>query len=137
MAVHRKRPRRRPAGPPSPPKGTYRGQLGEGDDLGAAANLIADEARRLSSEWAKTGSVPDSISVEVDGDTAIIYSDAGAAYPNEVAGVRHPTFGHRPWKTNEHRPFLGPAMDAKADDAAKRYAEKLDRLLAKAGFTKA
>lgn len=142
MAVHRKRTRRRPSGPPSLARGTYRGQLGEGDDLEAAANIIAEEAARI----ARGNGMPetaDSISVHADGDTAIIYSDAPAAYPNEVEGVRHPVFGGRgtsrpraPWVTNEHRPFLGPAMDNKAGDAAKRYAEKLDRMLAKAGFKK-
>jgi hypothetical protein len=57
-----------------------------------------------------------------------------ATYPNEVEGVFHPTYGHRPWVKNQYRPFLGPAADAKASDAMKRFAEKYDRLLAKAGF---
>lgn len=130
MAVHRKRSRRPRA--PSLPKGTYRGTLAAGDDLGAAAEVIAGEARRLASAWSRQ--VPPSIAVESDGKTATISTDVGPAYPNEVDNVWHPTFGHRPWVRNEHRPFLGPAADAKASDAMKRYAEKLDRMLAKAGF---
>jgi hypothetical protein len=139
MAAHRHRPRRRK--PPSgPPKGVYKGAISEGGDLEAAAAIIAGEASRI----ARANGMPetaDSVSVYVEGGTAIIYSDAPAAYPNEVEGVRHPVFGGRgtsrpdvPWVLNEHRPFLGPAMDAKAASAAARYAQKVDRLLAKAGF---
>jgi hypothetical protein len=133
MAAHRRRPRRKPAGPPRLTKGTYRADLAAGDDLGQAAQVIADEARRI----ARGNGMPEtaaSISVEVSGTTATVYSDSPAAYPNEVAGVKHPTYGHRPWVLNQHRPFLGPAADAKAGDAMKRFAEKYDRLLAKAGF---
>ena len=133
MAVHRRRSRRKPAGPPRLARGTYRGQLAGGDDLGQAAQVIADEAARI----ARANGMPetaDSITVEVSGTTATIYSDAPAAYPNEVPGVFHPTYGHRPWVLNQHRPFLGPAADAKASDAMDRFARKYDRLLAKAGF---
>lgn len=143
MAVHRRRSRRRAAGPPRLAGGTYRAQLAGGDDLGAAARVIADEAARI----ARGNGMPEtagSIQVEVSGDAATIYSDAPAAYPNEVEGVRHPVFGgrgtsrpHAPWVPNEHRPFLGPAADAKAGDAMERYAQKYDRLLRKAGFTSA
>jgi hypothetical protein len=135
MAVHRRRSRRRAASPPRLAKGTYKATLTEGDDLGAAAGVIADEARRLAGAWSST--VPDSIQVEVSGRTAVIYTDAGPAYPNEVPGVKHPTYGHRPWVTNQHRPFLGPAADAKASEAMERFARKYDRLLAKAGFRSA
>src|SRR6185437_7439588 len=119
MAVHRRRRRARAAGPPRLAKGTYRADLGPGDDLGQAAQVIADEAARI----ARGNGMPqtaDSISVEVNGTTATVYSDAPAAYPNEVPGVKHPTYGHRPWILNQHRPFLGPAADAKAGDAMKR-----------------
>ena len=135
MAVHRRR--RRTSAPRAPrlAKGTYRAQLAGGDDLGAAAEIIAGEARRLASAW--SASVPDSIQVEVSGTTATIYTDAGAAYPNEVPGVFHPTYGHQPWVPNQHRPFLGPAADAKASDAMDRWAQKYERLLEKAGFKKA
>ena len=126
-----RRPRRRKK--PRLPAGTYRGTVADGSDLGQAAQLVADEAARI----ARGNGMPQtagSISVEVSGDTAIVYSDAPAAYPNEVPGVRHPTYGHSPWVTNQYRPFLAPAAEAKATAAMKRYAEKLDRLLRKAGF---
>lgn len=131
MSTHRKRTRRK-AGPPRLPRSTFRGLLADGDDLGQAAEVIADEARRLAGGW--SSSIPDSITVEVNGDKAVIYTDADAAYPNEVEGVYHWTFGHRPKVKNEHRPFLAPAADAKADGAMERYAKKFDRMLAKAGF---
>lgn len=135
MAVHRRRSRRRstPAGPPRLGKGTYRADLTAGDDLGQAAQVVAGEAARI----ARGNGMPEtaaSISVEVRGDVATVYSDAPAAYPNEVEGVKHPTYGHRPWVLNQHRPFLGPAADAKASAAMERFARKYDRLLAKAGF---
>lgn len=133
MAVHRRRRRAKAVRAPRLAKGSYRAQLAGGDDLGQAAQVIADEAARI----ARGNGMPetaDSITVEVNGTTATIYSDAPAAYPNEVAGVYHPTYGHRPWVLNQHRPFLAPAADAKASEAMKRFAEKYDRLLAKAGF---
>lgn len=139
MSSHRKyRSRKRAA--PRIPKGTYRGQVADGSDLGQAADVIAQEARRLAGEWSAT--VPGSVGVQVQGSKAIVYSDAPAAYPNEVEGVRHPVFGptlRNPdpaWVANEHRPFLGPAADAKASDAMKRYEKKLDRMLKAAGFGK-
>lgn len=137
MTRHRKyRSQRRT---PRVPKGTYRGQVAPGDDLGQAADVIAQEARRI----ARGNGMPEtaaSIGVQVDGHRAIVYSDSPAAYPNEIPGVRHPVFGPtlknpRPaWVANEYRPFLGPAADAKASAAMDRYAKKLDRMLKKAGF---
>lgn len=138
MTVHRKRTRKRGPSRPRLPHGTYRGLLADGDDLGQAAEVIAGEARRLAGTWST--SIPDSITVEVSGNTAIIYTDAPAAYPNEVLRVRHPVFGPTagrpdpPWVTNKHRPFLAPAVDAKAGDAMDRWTQKYERLLEKAGF---
>ena len=131
MAVRRKRSR--PRRPPRLAAGTYRATLADGDDLGQAANVIAAEARRI----AQGNGMPEtaaSISVHSDGKTATVYSDAPAAYPNEVPDIWHPTFGHKPRVKNKYRPFLKPAADAKASAAMERYAKKLDRLLAKAGF---
>ena len=109
--------------------------------LRQAAEIIADQARRNAGGW--SARIPPSVKVSVSGRTAVISSDAPPAYPNEVAGVRHPVFGgpgtrrpRAPWVTNQHRPFLGPAADAKASDAMERWARKYDRLLAKAGFHK-
>jgi hypothetical protein len=35
---------------------------------------------------------------------------------------------------NEHRPFMGPAVDAKASEAVSRYADKFQRIIEKAGY---
>lgn len=130
MAVRRKRPRR-PRDDGSV-RATTTGALGvPSGDLGAAAEIIADGARELAA-WSRK--VPPNISVEVSGQTATISADAGPAYPNEVAGVRHPTFGHKPWVENQHRPFLGPAADARSDAAMQRYAKKIDGWCKDAGF---
>ena len=102
-----------------------------GGDLGAAAAIIAAKARELAS-WSRQ--IPPAIGVRAHGNTAEISCQVGPAYPNEVAGVRHPTFGHEPWVTNEHRPFLGPAADAASDKAMARYAQKVDAMCKKAGF---
>jgi hypothetical protein len=109
-----------------------------GGDLGAAANIIADGARALAAAW--SAQIPGAIEVRVHGNTAEISCAVGPAYPNEVAGVRHPVFGPTAknpdpsWVTNQHRPFLGPAADAKAGAAMARYGKKLDRMLRQAGF---
>lgn len=133
MAVRRKR-RRKPRDDHST-RVTTLGALGmsgaAGGDLGAAADIIADKARELAG-WSHR--VPGSIRVDVSGQTATISSQVGPAYPNEVAGVRHPTFGHSPWKTNQHRPFLSPAADAAGDQAMNRYAQKIDKWAKQAGF---
>ena len=77
-------------------------------------------------------------SVKVRGGRSGVYIVAGgpkapAAYPNEVAGVKHPVFGgpgtsrpKAPWVTNEHRPFLAPAGDEGADGAAEIVARVCD-----------
>jgi len=134
MAVRRKRPRK-PRDDHST-RVTTLGALGmsgaAGGDLGAAADIIAGKARELASGWSRQ--VPGSIRVDVSGQTATISSQVGPAYPNEVAGVRHPTFGHEPWVTNQHRPFLGPAADAAGDQAMNRYAQKIDKWAKQAGF---
>lgn len=105
---------------------------GASGDLGAAAAIIADAARALAAPW--SSQIPGAISVAVKGNMAEISCQVGPAYPNEIDGVRHPTFGHDPWKTNQYRPFLAPAADAKADAAMARYADKIDTMARKAGF---
>jgi hypothetical protein len=133
MAVRRPRRARKPR-PPRTPGGTYRGTVAEGEDLGEAANVIADEARRLGG-WSRQ--IAEDINVETSGDkTATVWTDAGPAYPAET-GARHPLFGNRKhWyaPTDRQKPFLGPAADAKASAAMDRYAQKYERLLKKAGF---
>lgn len=127
---------------------TTTGALGT-SDLRGAAEVIASGARDLASRWSRR--VPGSISVSVDGRVATITADAPPAYPNEVKGVRHPVYGSRArelraiaegkghgrgwtWVTNQWRPFLAPAADAKADQAMLRYAQKIDRMARAAGF---
>jgi hypothetical protein len=106
---------------------------GGGDpDLRAAADIIADGARALSSTWSRQ--VPGSISVAVGGRLAVISADAGPARPAELR-LNHPLFGNRSyWYGPPGEPFLGPAADAKSDAAMARYAEKIDRWAAKAGY---
>ena len=133
---------RKPRAPrKTPPRGVYAAALSaeaNESDLGAAAELIAKEARRLAGEWSAT--IPEQIQVTVDGDTAIVSCAAGPAYPNEVDRVRHPVYGPtlknpRPaWVANKHRPFLGPAAELKAGDAMQRYAQRIDQLAKEAGF---
>jgi len=104
----------------------------------AAALIIAREAQRLAATWSVQ--VPPSIKVKASGNTAEIKSAVGPSYPNEVIRVRHPVFGPTPrnprpgWVTNDHRPFLAPAVDAKADDAAKEIARVIDEIAHDAGF---
>lgn len=132
MATRRKRPRR-PRDDGSVRATTLGALTGSGGgDLGAAANIIADRARELAAGWSRR--IPGAIGVEVAGNVATISCQVGPAYPNEVAGVRHPTFGHEPWVTNQHRPFLEPAAEEASDAAMKRYANKIDGWAKKAGF---
>jgi hypothetical protein len=106
-----------------------------GGDLAAAAEEIANGARMLAGTWAKTGAVVDSIRVEVAGDTALIIADAGAAYPAETR-ARHPLFGDRKhWYGPPGEPFMGPAADQRAGAAMARYANRIDALCRKAGFS--
>jgi hypothetical protein len=106
--------------------------------MGAAALIIAREAQRLAAAWSVQ--VPPSIKVKAASSSATISSGVGPSYPNEVIRVRHPVFGPtlrnpRPgWVTNDHRPFLAPAADAKADDAAKEIAKSIDDLCHDLGF---
>lgn len=132
MAVRRKRPRR-----PRDDGATRVTTLGAltgagGGDLGAAAGIIAARAREIAAAWSRQ--VPAAISVSTGGNVAEISCQVGPAYPNEVAGVRHPTFGHDPWVTNQHRPFLEPAAEEASDKAMARYANKVDRWAKDAGF---
>lgn len=108
---------------------------GGGGDLGRrlreAAQVIADQAKENASGW--SARIPPSITVSGGGTGVSILSDAPSAYPNEVAGVRHPVFGGRgtrrpkaPWVLNQHRPFLAPAADQRGDEAAEKFSKVLD-----------
>jgi hypothetical protein len=140
MAVHRKRAAvRKPRAPRSQVSrvallSALQGGGGGDQDLRAAAQVIADGAKALAGAWSKQ--IPPRIKVSVDGNTATISCDAPPAYPNELAGVRHPVFGRHTerWVTNAYRPFLSTAADARADAAMAKYAQKIDKLCRAAGY---
>lgn len=117
---------------------TTTGALGN-SDLSAAAKIIADRAKELAGAW--SARIPEQIKTEVSGTTATVSCDAPPAYPNEIAGVRHPVFGPTEknpdpaWVTNQHRPFLSAAADEQAGAAMARYAKKIDRMCRQAGFS--
>jgi hypothetical protein len=109
------------------------------DRLLEAAKVIADQAKVNASGWSKR--IPPSIRVSGSYPEVFIRSAAPPAYPNEIPGVRHPVFGgrgtrrpHAPWVTNQHRPFLAPAADQRADQAAEKFATIIDDWAIKAGF---
>lgn len=130
---------RKPRGPRKPrvPKvpGERSSTVGAvgGGSLGDAAEEIAEGARALAMGHGLHETAA-GIGVAVMGSTAEISCETPAAYPNEVAGVRHPTFGHDPWVTNRHRPFLGPAADQRAGAAMAKYADKVDKMCRARGF---
>lgn len=133
MAVPRKR-RRTPRRTP----GTQQATLGSvgGGELRAAAEEIADGARRNAAAWSVQ--IPASIEVDVredeTGGTATISCDVGPAYPAETR-ARHPLFGDREhWYGPPGERFLGPAADTRAGAAMAKYARKIDRLCREAGF---
>ena len=94
--------------------------------MAAAAWIIAREAMALASVWSEQ--VPPSIRVYGRARYAVIFSQVGPSYPNEVKGVRHPVFGMPKvsWVDNAYRPFLAPAAVAKADAAAAEIAMTID-----------
>jgi hypothetical protein len=108
------------------------------DRMRRAGLLVAAEARRLAGAWSKQ--IPPEISVRAYVNKAIITSQVGPSYPNEMPRVRHPVFGPtlrnpRPgWVTNAHRPFLAPAAAAKADDATREIAKTIDDYCRELGF---
>jgi hypothetical protein len=110
-----------------------------GRRLREAAGIIADQARANAAGWSVR--IPPSIKVGGGETEIIIRSAAPPAYPNEVAGVRHPVFGgrgtkrpHAPWVLNQHRPFLAPAGDQKSDEAVAAFAKVIDDWAKERGF---
>jgi hypothetical protein len=104
----------------------------------SAGRIIGRAAAALAAPWSRQ--IPPTIKVKATSSTATISSGVGPSYPNEVIRVRHPVFGPtlrnpRPgWVTNPHRPFLVPAAEAKADDAAKEIAKTIDDYCHDRGF---
>ncbi len=115
---------------------------GDGDlsrRLEEAAKIILERAKRNAAGW--SARIPPSLTLKVSGSTAVIRSGAPPAYPNEVAGVRHPVFGGRgtrrpraPWVRNQHRPFLAPAGDEAADKALEKFGLYVEDLAHKHGY---
>ena len=105
--------------------------------LREAAKVIADRAKANASGW--SARIPPSIKVRGGGLELTVSCAAPPAYPNET-GARHPVYAQGPdrrdwtWVKGNHRPFLAPAADEKADAAMARYAEKIDKLARAAGF---
>lgn len=107
------------------------------DRLRQAAEVIRDQAA-TNAGW--SARIPGSLKVSTSGMTALISTGAPPAYPNEF-GVRHPVFGgtgtrrpRAPWVRNKHRPFLGPAGDQKADEAARTFGLFIDDWALKHGY---
>lgn len=104
--------------------------MGDAEDrLRQAAEVIRDQAAS-NAGW--SGRIPGDLKVSASGMSATISTGVPPAYPNEF-GVRHPVFGGRgtkrpkaPWVRNKHRPFLGPAGDQKADEAARIFGLFID-----------
>jgi hypothetical protein len=123
--------------PGSLTRATTAGAVG-GGDLRAAAEVIAGTARQLAAGHGLHETAA-GIEVTASGYAAEISCETPAAYPNET-GSRHPVFAQGPdpekwtWVKGNHRPFLGPAADARAGAAMARYAQKIDRMCRKAGF---
>jgi hypothetical protein len=103
------------------------------DRMLAAGQIVAAEARRLAEPWSET--IPPSIKVSAGEKSCTIKSAVPAAYPNEVPRVRHPVWGNREvWVTNQYRPFLAPAAEAKADECAAEIAKTIDDFCHDHGF---
>jgi len=115
--------------------GAPAGGSGSGADLARrlreAAQVIADQAR-VNAAW--SAKIVPTLKVKGGGTGLYISTSAGPAYPNEIPGVRHPTFGHAPWVTNQHRPFLFPAADERIDEAADKIAQVCDDWAREYGF---
>ncbi len=109
--------------------GSASGDLGR--RLKEAGQYVADLAKGHAS-W--SAQCPPAIKVRGGATGISIVCGAPPAYPNEIPGVRHPTFGHDPWVTNQHRPFFAPAADEGADHAAEIVAGVIDDWAADYGF---
>jgi hypothetical protein len=102
-----------------------------GGDLAVAAEEIAAGARKLAA-WSRQ--IAASVTVDAGETTAVVWTDAGPAYPAETR-ARHPLFGDRKyWYGPPGAPFLAPAAALRAGAAMARYAQKIDRLCREAGF---
>ncbi|GAA4626614.1 hypothetical protein GCM10023196_035570 [Actinoallomurus vinaceus] len=113
-------------------------------ELRAAGELVAAQAR-VNASWSTR--IPRATRVSVSfakrkpGVSVVVdRRKAPHARPFEHGGrqgeFRHPVYGHRDrWVPQEARPFLEPAADARAGEAAKRIENAVDRVI-RADFEK-
>jgi hypothetical protein len=116
--------------------------------LRQAAEVIAADARVLAATWSER--VPPSVRVypaPTRGGTAVTIAAGGArapmAYTNEGKRggrpVWHPVFGRGAradwtWVPQTPRPFMRPAAEARAGQAADVFAKAIDDWAAASGF---
>ena len=106
--------------------------------LRAAAEIIAQDARRRSARWSRR--VPTSVRLQ-GGARSVTIVAGGRAAPQAYtmegrrsgAAIAHPVYG-RPDRTRKEwtwvkqlpRPFLREAIDAKSDQALAEFAKVID-----------
>lgn len=96
--------------------------------LQSAAEIIAREARSISSTFSKRIPLATRVVTDHDGKVSVFTSgtDAPNAAPFELP-ERHPLFGDKEhWYEQPHRPYMEEAGDRKADAAAEEYANVCD-----------
>ncbi|TDB88353.1 HK97 gp10 family phage protein [Actinomadura sp. KC216] len=98
---------------------------------------------QLNASWSSRIPSATRLSVRFSRDPAVdVRTDGRRAphathYENEgkPGTFKHPLFGNRSyWYSQRARPYLGPAFDAKADDAFAAMADAVDRVTRDAGF---
>jgi hypothetical protein len=110
-----------------------------------AANVIADRARAISATWSTR--VPASVRLYQPTARGVTIAAGGTRAPQAYTfenprgglGVWHPVYGHGPrsewhWVRQTPRPFLAPAGDEAAGQAADEFAKVCDDWAAASGF---
>jgi hypothetical protein len=113
--------------------------------LSSAAGVIADRARAISGTWSTR--VPESVRLYLARGQVVTIAAGGIRAPQAYTfenprggpGVWHPVFGHGPrntwhWARQTPRPFLAPAGDEAAGQAADVFAKVVDDWAAASGF---
>ena len=119
--------------------GGYEGAAGAAGELGVRlleAGVYIAGIVRANAAWSEK--IPPSVKVGGGRSGVVVRAGSRAApnaYPNEIEGVQHPVFGHPPWVTNKHRPFMGPAAEEGAEGAAEIVARVIEDWARDYGFT--
>jgi hypothetical protein len=109
--------------------------------LRGLGNVVADEARARS-EWSTR--IPGSLKVRVAGFSVKIVGNADGTAPdaaplehNGAGGTfRHPVFGNADvWVEQRARPYLAPALEAKAAEIELMATDIIDSTLREVGIT--